>query len=138
MLKPKNPIAVALYVNALLLACILGSLITSKSSPSSSTAFAQNQPPIAGGAGVFVMPCQLGTNQWGCYLLDVDSQSLVTYMYEPGVRKFSFVAARTYKNDRFLHDFATFPPTADVKTMVDRERGMEQKKDDKPAEKTIK
>ena len=136
MQMPKNPVAIGLFVNAILLAGILGSLLTSRNASSGfSTAFAQNQLPIAGGAGVFVMPAQLGPNNWGCYLLDVDSQTVVTYMYEPGIRKMSFVAARSYKYDRFLHDYGTTPPTLDVKTMVDREQALRQKGDVKPKEK---
>ena len=71
-----------------------------------SAAFAQpqQQAPIAGGAGVFVMPGQLANNMWGAYLLDVDAGTLVVYQYEPGNRQLHFVAARSYKYDRQLHD----------------------------------
>ncbi len=55
----------------------------------SSAVYAQNQPPIAGGAGVFVMPAQIGPGQWGCYLLDVDAGTLCAYQYMPGSRRFN-------------------------------------------------
>ena len=50
----------------------------------SSPAYGQNQAPIAGGGGVFIMPGQMQTNVWGCYLLDVDSKTLCAYQFYPG------------------------------------------------------
>lgn len=74
-------------------------------------AMAQNQPPIAGGAGVFVMPAQFSSNTWGAYLLDVDSQTLAVYVYLPGERQLQLVAARTYRHDRRLQQFNTAAPS---------------------------
>ena len=139
MEKSKNPIVIALYVNALLLAGILGSLLTSRlSGTSNSTVFAQNQPAIGGGAGIFVMPAQFASNLWGCYLLDVDTGTVVAYAYEPGVRKLTFVAARSYKNDRFLTDFGTAPPTEEVRAWVEKQRTVGKKADDKSGQNGVK
>src|SRR3954454_14664960 len=80
-LRRHNPIATALYVNAALLLAILVAIL-SRSGSMLPTAFAQNLPqqqPIAGGAGLFVMPAQLSDRVWGCYLLDVDTQTLSCY-----------------------------------------------------------
>lgn len=69
------------------------------------------QPPIAGGAGVFIMPAQLSSNTWGVYLLDVDAQTLAVYQYLPGDRQLQLVAARTYRHDRRLQQFNTAAPS---------------------------
>jgi len=63
-------------------------------------AYAQQQPPIAGGGGVFIMPAQFSVNTWGCYLLDIDAQTVVAYQFYPGDRQLRFVAARNYRFGR--------------------------------------
>jgi hypothetical protein len=121
--RRKNPMVIALWANAVVLVGILIVLLSRSNSPSFlPSAFGQNQAPIAGGAGIFVMPAQLASNVWGCYLLDVDSHTLVAYQYEPGNRQLHFVAARSYEWDRFLKDINTTPPTEDIHRLVDRQR----------------
>lgn len=123
--RPKNPVVLALWANAILLGGILAVLMSRSGSPSFvPAAMAQYQPPIAGGAGVFVMPGQLSRDMYGCYLLDVDRQTLVAYEYQPGVHQLKFAAARTYKYDRELHDVNTTPPTEEVRRLVDKEKVM--------------
>jgi len=118
--RPSNSLTIALWANALLLAAILLSLLNKNTSPS--TAFAQQQPPIAGGAGVFVMPAQIEPTKWGAYLLDVDAQTLCVYQFYPGEKQLRLVAARDYKYDRKLKRFNTENPTPnEVKALVERE-----------------
>src|SRR5438477_543231 len=62
-------------------------------------------PAIAGGAGLFVTPAQFSTNTWGCYVMDVDQQTLCAYQYFPGERKLRLVAARNFRYDRRLGQF---------------------------------
>ena len=120
--RRKNPIALALWANAILLGGILIVLLTRNSGPSLlPTAFGQ-QAPIAGGAGVFVMPCQLADKQWGAYLMDVDAGTLVVYQYEPGIRQLKFVAARSYQWDRKLTNMSTSPPTEEIRRLVEKEK----------------
>jgi hypothetical protein len=127
----RNPIAMALWVNAILLGGILVVMLSRGNGPTLlPAAFGQNQPPIAGGAGVFIMPGQLGTNQFGCYLLDVDAKTIVVYQYEPQPHRLNLVASRGYDADRFLHDFSTAPPTAEIRRLVDREKQGPRKRDD--------
>ena len=121
--SPRNPIALALWANAILLGGILIALLSHANVPSFlPAAFGQNQGAIAGGAGVYVMPGQLAERQWGCYLLDVDAKTLVAYQYMPGDRKLQFVAARSYDHDRKLHDMSTWPPTEDIRKLVEKEK----------------
>jgi hypothetical protein len=123
--RPKNPVVLALWANAILLAGILGVLLARGGGPSfMSAAMAQNQPQIAGGAGVYVMPGQLSRDMWGAYLLDVDRQTLVAYEYQPGIHQLKFVAARTYKYDRDLQNMSTSPPPEEIRRLVEKEKVM--------------
>jgi hypothetical protein len=112
----------ALWANAGLLAVIVIVLLNRGNAPSFlSAAYAQNQPPIAGGAGVFVMPAQMQTNVWGCYLLDVDSKTLCAYQFYPGEKKLRLTAARSYRYDTKLENYNTELSPREIKAMLDRQ-----------------
>jgi hypothetical protein len=116
-------IATALWANAALLAVILVVLLTRSNIPSIlPAAFAQNQPPIAGGAGVFVMPAQMQQNVWGAFLLDVDAKTLCAYQFYPGEKKLRLVAARSYKWDTKLEAFNVDMPPKEVKAWVEKQQ----------------
>src|SRR2546421_4175923 len=135
----KNPLVLALWANAILLGGILITLLARSGGggwPSLiSAAYAQpQQAPIAGGAGVFVMPCQLADRQWGAYLMDIDAGTLVVYQYEPGIRQLRFVAARYYRNDTKLHDMSTSPSTEEIRKLIEKEKqGFRRPDDNAPA-----
>src|ERR1700689_1839243 len=94
--SPRSPVVYALYVNAPLLLAILAVLLSRGQSGISSPAIAQPVPeqPIAGGNGIFVMPCQLHAEVWGCYLIDTQRQSLCVYEYRAGEKALVLSAAR--------------------------------------------
>jgi hypothetical protein len=74
------------------------------------TAFAQAVPggggtQLLGARGIYMMPAQLGNNAFGVYLMDVDSQTICVYRIVPETNRFHLVAARSFKNDRFLEDY---------------------------------
>jgi hypothetical protein len=118
-----NSIALALWANAALLAVILVVLFTRSNVPSFlPAAYAQNQPPIAGGAGVFVMPAQMQQNVWGAFLLDVDAKTLCAYQFYPGEKKLRLVAARSYKWDTKLEAFNVDMPPKEVKAWVEKQQ----------------
>lgn len=106
----------ALWANAAALALLAVSLRGRDAAP----AFAQQQP-IAGGAGVFVMPAQLAPNAWGCYLLDVDAQTLAVYHYLPDKLQLRLLAARNFRYDRRLGNLNTSPPPGEVRELLERE-----------------
>jgi len=120
--NPRNKsLVIALWANAALLAVIALTLLNRDRGPSLlPAAFAQNQPPIAGGAGVFVMPGQFRENVWGCYLLDVDNKTLCAYQYFPGDKMLRLAAARSYQNDVKLKEFNTDPSPRDIKNRVEK------------------
>jgi hypothetical protein len=121
----RNPVAVALYLNAALLGGILLALVSRDRAPGfgfDAAAFAQVQQPIAGGAGLFLMPAQFTTNTWGCYVMDVDTQTLVAYTYYPGDKTLRLSAARNFRYDRQLGRFNTDPDPNEVRGLVEKER----------------
>src|SRR5689334_15247359 len=124
--RRRNAIAYALYLNAAVV-CAMGLLFWMKDS---TPAYAQMQPAIAGGAGVFVMPAQLSKDAFGCYLLDVDAQTLAVYQFLPAEKQLRLAAARTFKYDRKLGDFNTsLPSPMEVKELLEKQahnvRGIE-------------
>src|SRR5947207_1868499 len=113
--RRKNAVAYAVYVNAAVLVAILIAVLSRNDSPSLlPAALAQHQAPIAGGGGVFIMPAQFSVNTWGCYLLDIDAQTVVAYQFYPGDRQLRFVAARNYRYDRRLGNYNTSPPPPEI------------------------
>jgi hypothetical protein len=133
MTQPRthNKLVWALTANAVLLAAILVVLIArSDRSPFASIAFAQDRgalplapQPIAGGGGLFLMPAQLAPNAWGCYVMDVDQQTLCAYQFVPTSRQLQFVAARSFRWDRRLENFNTDNPSPrEVQRMIERQQ----------------
>jgi hypothetical protein len=117
--RRSNALAFALFANAAAL-CAIVVLLASRSSPP--MAFAQMQPSIAGGAGVFVMPAQFSRDVYGCYLLDVDAQTLCVYQFYPLEKQLRLAAARTFRFDRKLADFNTALPSPDeVKELLEKQ-----------------
>jgi len=111
----------ALCANAVILGVVAVTLLSRDGSPKFlPDAFAQ-QMPLAGGAGVFVVPAQFSANTWGCYLMDVDAQTLAAYQFYPGDRQLRLVSARYFRNDRRLRDFNTAPSPEEVRELVENE-----------------
>lgn len=81
-----------------------------------------SQPPIAGGAGLFLMPAQFSPNTWGCYLMDVDTQTLVAYQFLPGEKQLRLIAARNFRFDRRLSNFNTTPPPNEIRDLLEKEQ----------------
>lgn len=112
----------ALWCNAALLAAVLLWLAAGNRSAGVSSAWAQQAPqPIAGGAGLFLMPGQFSATTWGCYVMDVDRQVLLAYQYIPGDKTLRLTAARNFTHDRRLGNFNTDPPPLDIKSWADKE-----------------
>jgi hypothetical protein len=110
--QPKKPLHLALYVNAALLALIAMLLVARGNSPPLlPAAFGQGQLPIGGGAGLFIVPAQFSTSTYGCYILDVDQQTVCAYQFTPTDKTLRLVAARSFRNDRKLHNFNSPSPS---------------------------
>lgn len=131
MFTPTNQrlIVIGLYVNAVLLGAGVLTLLSRSSIPSFlPAAYGQNQPAIAGGAGVFVIPGQFGPTNYGCYLLDIDAQTICAYQYMPNGNELKLLAARHFRYDRQLKNYnsgggqgQTGLSWIEVKEIVERE-----------------
>jgi len=128
--KPMNhwprSVVYALYVNAALLLAIFSLLLSHGRPLAVPAANAQAapepngaEPSIAGGNGVFVMPCQLHPNVWGCYLLDTQNQTLCVYEYRAGEKALVLSAARNFRFDLELKNYNTFPAWYDIQKAVE-------------------
>ncbi len=117
----RNPIATALYLNAALLAVLVVVLLGRNSGPNFlPQAFGQNQLPIGGGAGVFIVPAQFNVNSFGCYLMDIDNRTIWAYQYQNSDLK--LVAARNFENDRHLGNYNTTPAPHEIGDLVEKEK----------------
>lgn len=122
--RTKNWLTIGLYLNAVLMVGVIVVLLSRDHAPSFlPAAYGQQAPqPIAGGGGIFLMPGQLSQNTYGCFVMDVDQQTLMVYEYRADVRKLRFMAGRDFSNDRKVHNVNTEPTPADVKQMLEMER----------------
>lgn len=123
MFGSSKAVTIGLYLNAALLIVVLAVMVGRSDGPWISSAYAQQAPqPIAGGAGLFLMPGQLAPSVWGCYVMDVDRQTLMVYQYEPGEKKLFFRAARDFSNDRRMKNYNTGPVSpSEVGSLAEKE-----------------
>jgi hypothetical protein len=115
----------ALWINAALLVGVIVALLARDGARFPAflpAAHAQPQQPIAGGAGLFLMPAQFSSNTWGCYVMDVDTQTLVAYQFLPGEKQLRLIAARNFRHDRRLSNFNTTPPPDEVRDLLEKEQ----------------
>jgi hypothetical protein len=129
MIRPRrrsrhsHVVAYALWANAALLAAILVVLVGRDKSSSltlSPAAFGQVQP--LGGGGLYLMPAQISTNVWGCYVMDIDQQTLCGYAMTGSPPELKLITARNFRFDRQLGAFNTMPPPSEVKAMLEKEK----------------
>ena len=116
-----RPLLIALYVNAALLLAVLVALLSRGGQ--TVLAAVPSPQPIAGGANLYLMPAQFAANKWGCYVLDIDAQTLLAYYYTPknDGTDLQLVAARKITYDRRLTNFnSTSPNWMEVKKSVDQ------------------
>jgi len=96
------------------------------------TAGAQPLPGMGGGPGapepisargISMMPAQLGPDSYGLYLLDLDAGNIVVYKAIPSTNRLHLMAARNFRNDRFLEDFNSDSPTPkEVQKLIQQQR----------------
>lgn len=128
-------LTIALYLNAAVLLCILLAILARHDGPSfSSAAFGQAQAPIGGGAGVFIVPAQFSATTFGCYLMDIDAQTLTAYQYLPPNNQLKLMAARNFRFDRRLGNYNTAPAPLEIKQYVDQEQQAGNRVLDRPTE----
>lgn len=114
--RPNRHLVVALYLNAALLACVLVAVL-SRGGGSAALA-APAMPAIGGGGGLYVVPGQLAQFSWGCFVMDIDKQTLCAYEYQQGKTQLRLVAARYFRHDRDLQNFNTGPSPEEIEKIV--------------------
>jgi hypothetical protein len=118
-------LTIALYLNAALMAGVLLVLASRGGNTPSMlpAAYGQNQLPIGGGAGVFIVPAQFAPSVFGCYIMDIDAQTLCAYQFFPVEKQLRLMAARTFKYDRRLGHYNSDKLTPEeVKELVEQEQ----------------
>jgi hypothetical protein len=120
--RPNRSLVFALYLNAAMLLAIVVMLLSRGGVGSQAIAAPNQSPPIAGGGGLFLMPGQLTVSTWGCYLMDIDSQTLCVYEYSPGEHNLKFVASRYFRYDRQLKRYNTSPNPEEIKQRAELEK----------------
>lgn len=133
-----NKLSLALFANAFALALIALALFARNEDRFPSVipaAYGQpGQAAIGGGAGVFVVPAQFGSNFYGCYIMDIDAQTICAYQMFPGEHNFRLIAARSFKYDRRLNNYNTATPSPlEVKALVEKEQADVRAADQKRA-----
>ncbi len=85
---------------------------------------AQAAPPMGGAMrmsdGTYLLPAQLGRNDWGFLLADPQRHVLAVYRILPSASRIRLLAVRDYRYDLLLKDFNNSSPTPfQVKGMVE-------------------
>ena len=123
--RTANTIAYALWANAAVLTAILVVLLGRDNSLRlTPAAFGQAQP--VGGGGLFLMPAQISTNVWGCYVMDIDAQTICGYSMTGSPPELKLVAARNFRFDRQLGALNTSPPPSEVRAMLEKEQASDR------------
>lgn len=120
--RRRNPVAVALYVNATLLLAILVALLARENSISLLPAARAEGPAMVGGGSLFLIPGQFSERTYGCYLMDTDTQTLCVYKFDGAATSLKLIAARNFRHDRRLGHVNTEPDPKEVEKMVELER----------------
>ncbi|HVX87177.1 MAG TPA: hypothetical protein VH253_20500 [Phycisphaerae bacterium] len=86
-----------------------------------------NPQAMLGARGIYMMPAQIGPSSFGAYLMDLDSQTIVVYQVGLDAnnlpRRLHLLAARSFRNDRFLEDWNTDTPNpTEVQALVTQQR----------------
>jgi hypothetical protein len=90
---------------------------------------------LLGARGIYMMPAQLGPMTFGLYLMDVDSGTICVYRAQPDGNRFTLMASRSFKYDRFLEDFNNDKPRPkDVQNLIEAQKQRDdlRSKDDQP------
>lgn len=128
--RSNRSLVFALYLNAAFLLAIVVLLLSRGGVGSQAIAAPNQTPPIAGGGGLFLMPGQLSLSTWGCYLMDIDSQTLCAYEYVPGEHSLKFVASRYFRYDRQLKQYNTTPNPEEIRQRVELQKNGVRGRDD--------
>ena len=121
-----SAVAWALWANAAVLTAILVVLLSRDGNTLTLTpaAFGQAQP--TGGGGLFLMPAQISRDIYGCYVMDIDNQTLCGYAMTGSPPELKLMTARNFRFDRQLGSLNTTPPPSEVRAMLEKEQASDR------------
>jgi hypothetical protein len=123
VIGPARAPRAAIWTIAVSLTVIATCLVLRLDSRGGSTALAQ---PVthSGARGIFAFTGQLSKTSYGVFMVDVDTSTMWCYEVDPDKPMLKFVAARSWKFDRYLEDFNVDPQTAPavIEDMVEQQR----------------
>jgi hypothetical protein len=118
-------IVFALWANAAALV-VIAVMLLGRDNSITLTPAAFGQPQPVGGGGLFLMPAQISQNVWGCYVMDIDNQTLCGYAMSGSPPELKLVTARNFRFDRQLGALNTTPPPSEVRAMVEKEKASDR------------
>lgn len=115
---PQQRQQTVLWIIAILLAIIATAMVVRTDGPLAiQPAF--GDVSLAGARGIYAFTGQLDQDRYGLFMMDVDSSNIWVYEYLPATRKLKLVAARSFRNDRYLEDYCNAEPSPkQVQTML--------------------
>ena len=116
MRRPRrnHALVVALYINAALLLAILVALAVGRADAVDVAGGVRGSAAAADRGGERHLPdagAVRRPNTWGCYVMDVDAQTLCRLPVRPGDKNARGWSPRSFRHDRQLHDFNTDDPS---------------------------
>lgn len=115
--RRNRPLLYAFYANAVLLLCILVTMASRGGNWMPIAAGAPLSPaPIAGNGNLYLMPAQLLNSTWGCYVMDIQNQTLCAYAYNGNQIK--LIASRYIGYDHQLGNYNTHPDPEEIRKLV--------------------
>lgn len=115
-----------LWIIAVMLAFIAGTLWTGAGNSSAGLALAQ-VGQLAGARGVYAFAGQIDRTRHGLYMLDIEQGTIWCYALESenAVTKFRLIAGRSWIYDRYLRDFnCASPSVGEIQRLVALQREM--------------
>ena len=109
------------WVIAVSLAVIAACLLMQSGDGAARRAVAQSVG-TAGAQGIFAFTGQLSKDSYGVFMVDVDAGTIWCYRFQSGKNVLKLVAARDWRYDRYLQDYATDPPTDNIKYQLEKQR----------------
>jgi len=100
------------WVIALLLAIIATILVVRDGGMGADFAMAQQQGMV-GARGLFAFTGPLGRDRTGLFMMDVDAGTVWCYEFNVTKGRMRLVAARSFRNDRFLENYNQDSPSPD-------------------------
>ena len=89
--------------------------------------------PASPSSRLVILPGQLSSTTWGCYVFDPDTRTLCVYQYLPGEKILKLQAARMIQQDLNLRSFNTSPQPSEIEDWLQKEKSGQSRPTTSPA-----